>query len=412
MPCRSLGCAASARATASSAAAFNPAQPRHFTRTNIFTYKSTPTDHGSLKRQRLLGSRRPPSFLSRDSPSRARSLTLFPRQNPPPPTSPPCPDELNTNNSIANRVQGLIFGHATAAAAAAMTTPPRPLAERIPPGAWDSHMHVLDVENYALSPAAMYRPNSHSLQEALSFEAQVGIRNIVLVQPSIYGLDNTCLIDTLRDLGPERGRGVVAFDPPAMTPDTLREWHDLGVRAVRLNVQSNELTVDAQELADQLHEYADVVRPFGWAVQVYVPMHMITLLEPIIPSLNIRFCIDHIGYPSLRGHNSTDPYDLPGFASLARLLKNGHTYVKLSAPYRMSLRPDYSDIEPIAKEVIRLGGTTRVVFATDWPHTRYEGLDIKPWMETVLDWCGDDEYLIQRLFTGNAEDLWDVSKSS
>lgn len=362
-----------------------------------------------MKTRHPLGSRRPPSFLSRDSPSRARSLTLFPRQNPPPPTS-PCPD-LNTNNSIANRVQGLVFGHVTSATAA-MTTPPRPLAERIPPGAWDSHMHVLDVENYALSPAAMYRPNSHSLEDALSFEAQVGIRNIVLVQPSIYGLDNTCLIDTLRDLGPERGRGVVAFDPPAMTPDTLREWHDLGVRAVRLNVQSNELTVDAQELADQLHEYADVVRPFGWAVQVYVPMHMITLLEPIVPSLNIRFCIDHIGYPSLRGHNSTDPYDLPGFASLARLLKNGHTYVKLSAPYRMSLRPDHSDIEPIAKEVIRLGGTTRVVFATDWPHTRYEGLDIRPWMETVLDWCGDDEYLIQRLFTGNAEDLWDVPKSS
>ncbi|RSM21018.1 hypothetical protein CDV31_000065 [Fusarium ambrosium] len=395
MRCRSLGCAASARATASSAAAFNPAQPRHFTRTNtIFTYISTPTDHGSLKRRRPLGSHRPPSFLSRDSPSRARSLTLFPR----PPTSPPCPDDLNTNSSIANRAQGLIFGHVTAAAAAAMTTPPRTLAEH--------------VENYALSPAAMYRPNSRSLEEALSFEAQVGIRNIVLVQPSIYGLDNTCLIDTLRALGPERGRGVVAFDPPAMTPDTLRKWHDLGVRAVRLNVQSNELTVDAQELADQLHEYADVVRPFGWAVQVYVPMHMITLLEPIVPSLNIRFCIDHIGYPSLRGHNSADPYDLPGFASLARLLKNGQTYVKLSAPYRMSLRPDYSDIEPTAKEVIRLGGTSHVVFATDWPHTRYEGLDIKPWMETVLDWCDDDEYLIQRLFTGNAEDLWDVPKSS
>lgn len=404
MRCRNLGCAASARATASSAAAINPAQPRYFTRTNtISTYKST--NHDSLKRRP-----RPLSFLPRDSPSRARSLTLFPRQNPP--TSPPqCPDDLNTNNSIANRVQGFIFGHVTAAAAAAMTTPPRTLAERIPPGAWDSHMHVLDVENYALSPAAMYRPNSRSLEEALSFEAQVGIRNIVLVQPSIYGLDNTCLIDTLRALGPERGRGVVAFDPPAMTPDTLREWHDLGVRAVRLNVQSNELTVDAQELADQLHEYADVVRPFGWAVQVYVPMHMITLLEPIVPSLNIRFCIDHIGYPSLRGHNSADPYDLPGFASLARLLKSGQTYVKLSAPYRMSLRPDYSDIEPIAKEVIRLGGTSRVVFATDWPHTRYEGLDIKPWMETVLDWCGDDEHLIQRLFTGNAEDLWDVPKS-
>ncbi|KAM5355279.1 hypothetical protein ACJ41O_001925 [Fusarium nematophilum] len=295
------------------------------------------------------------------------------------------------------------------------SSPPPPqssLADRIPLGAWDSHMHVLDVENYALSPAAKYRPNSHSLDQALAFEAGVGIRNIVLVQPSIYGLDNTCLIDTLRALGPDRGRGVVAFDPAAMTPDTLREWHALGVRAVRLNVQSHELAVDADYLAEQLRRYADAVRPLGWAVQVYVPMHMITLLEPIVPTLNIRFCIDHIGYPSLKGHQSSDPYDLPGFSSLARLLKDGHTYVKLSAPYRMSLLPDHSDLEPIAREVIRLGGTSRVVFATDWPHTRYEGLDIRPWMETVLDWCGQNEHLIERLFRGNAEDLWDVPRSS
>ncbi|KAF4461831.1 TIM barrel metal-dependent hydrolase [Fusarium albosuccineum] len=290
--------------------------------------------------------------------------------------------------------------------------PPRTLAERIPPGAWDSHMHVIDVENYALDPAATYRPNSYSLDQALTFEESVGIRNIVLVQPSIYGLDNACLIDTLRALGPERGRGVVAFDPSTVTYETLCEWHALGVRAVRLNIQSNELEVDAQELADSLRQYADVARPLGWVVQVYLPMHLITLLEPIIPTLNVRFCIDHIGFPSLKGQNSTDPYALPGFSSLARLLNDGHTYVKLSAPYRMSLLLDYSDIDPIAREVIRLGGTSRVVFATDWPHTRFEGLDIKPWMERVLDWCGRDDHLIQRLFKGNAEDLWDVPKSS
>ncbi|KAF4984738.1 hypothetical protein FZEAL_99 [Fusarium zealandicum] len=301
----------------------------------------------------------------------------------------------------------LIVGYVTDATAMSSSTT---LAERIPAGAWDSHMHVIDVENYALDQSAMYRPNSHSLDEALAFEASVGIRNIVLVQPSIYGLDNALLLDTLRALGPERGRGVVAFDPRTAKMETLREWHALGVRGVRLNVQSNELAIGAQELADQLHQYADAVRPLDWVVQIYLPMEMITLLEPIVPALNVRFCIDHIGHPSLEGHGSADPYSLPGFSSLARLLKDGHSYVKLSAPYRISLVPDYSDIEPIAKEVIRLGGTSRVVFATDWPHTRYEGLDIKPWMETVLDWCGKDEHLIERLFRGNAQELWDVAK--
>jgi hypothetical protein len=28
----------------------------------------------------------------------------------------------------------------------------------------------------------------------------------------------------------------------------------------------------------------------------------------------------------------------------------------------------------------------------------------------VLDWCNDDSFLIERLFKGNAEDLWGVAE--
>ncbi|KAF5027715.1 hypothetical protein F66182_199 [Fusarium sp. NRRL 66182] len=283
--------------------------------------------------------------------------------------------------------------------------------KRIPPDAWDSHMHIIDPQKYPLDPSATYIPSPHTLSQALTFETSVNIRNIVLVQPSIYGLDNACVLEGLRTLGPERARAVVAFDPEAVDTETLTAWHELGVRGVRLNLQSNEVTVEEEELERQLRAYADAVRALGWVVQVYVPMHMITFLEPIIPTLNIKFCIDHLGYPSLKDQTG-DPYDIAGFSSLARLLKDGHTYAKLSAPYRMSSLPDYSDLDPVAKEVLRLGGKNCLVFATDWPHTRYEGLDIKPWMEKVLGWCGDDEDLIERLFRGNAEDLWDVNRES
>lgn len=286
----------------------------------------------------------------------------------------------------------------------------RSLAQRMPLGAWDSHMHVFDLENYDLIPNAIYRPNSYSLEQALDFEATVGIKNIVLVQPSIYGNDNGCLLDALKELGPNRGRGVVAFDPSNTTVEQLQQWHDLGVRGARFNVQSSGRTLEPEELAKLLNRYADAVRPFGWVMQAYVPMHLIELLEPIIPTLNVRFCIDHIGHPNLKEFKGTDPYDLPGFSSLIKLLEGGHTYVKLSAPYRTSQRDDNKDIEPFAKEVIRVKGKSHVVFATDWPHTRYEGLDIQPWMEDVFEWCGDDDILVERLFKGNAEDLWDVKR--
>lgn len=296
--------------------------------------------------------------------------------------------------------------------AAPSSSAPPAIAQRIPPDAWDSHMHVVDPDTYPLGPEAAYRPNTYSLQQALAFEATVGIRNIVLVQPSIYGDDNTCTLDALRALGPERGRAVVQFDPATITAAQLREWHQLGVRGVRLNIQSYEREVDAAGLSRALHRYADAVRDLGWAVQIYLPMPLIPLLEPIVPALNVRFCIDHMGHPLLDGQSSTaDPYRLPGFPSLVRLLQTSNTYIKLSAPYRTSKVPDYTDIDPVAKELIKLAGTSRIVFATDWPHTRYEGLDIRPWMETVLGWCGDDDFLRERLFRGNAEDLWDVMRS-
>ncbi|KAK1564030.1 amidohydrolase [Colletotrichum navitas] len=298
---------------------------------------------------------------------------------------------------------------ATAAAAAA-TWRRATLPERIPRGAWDSHMHVVNPGAYPLAKEAIYCPKTHRLDQALSFEASVGIDNMVLVQPSIYGNDNACLLDALRALGPRRGRAVVAFEPGTVPESTRREWHRLGVRGVRINLSSVGRSLDAAELGELLRRYAEDCRPLDWVIQLYVPMAMMELLEPVVPTLGgVRVCVDHLGHPSVGDMAASgDPYDMRGFASLARLLQAGSTYVKLSAPYRLSSRADHGDLEPIAREVLRLRGGDRVVFATDWPHTRFEGLDIRPWMETVLGWCGSDDVLVDRLFRGNAEELWNT----
>lgn len=168
--------------------------------------------------------------------------------------------------------------------------------------------------------------------------------------------------------------------------------------------------MDQDSLRELLLRYAEDCKPLGWVIQVYLPMYMIELLEPIVPELGVRICIDHIGHPCLSEMSSNNPYDIRGFKSLIRLLQGGRTFVKLSAPYRLLSNPDnLSRLEPIAREILSVAGNRRVVFATDWPHTRYEGLDIRPWMEAVLDWCDGDEILIERLFRGNAEELWEVA---
>ncbi|KAE8148211.1 hypothetical protein BDV25DRAFT_168581 [Aspergillus avenaceus] len=286
-----------------------------------------------------------------------------------------------------------------------------PLKQRIPRKAWDTHMHVVEPLRFPVAANAVYQPSTHTIDEALAFESSLGIENIALVQPSIYGFDNSCLLEALKRVGPSRGRGVVVIDPDNIDTQTLSEWHGLGVRGVRVNLRSVGKVMDQEELAKTLLRHAEIVRPFGWAIQVYLPLEMIPMLEPVVPQLGVKLCIDHFGGPDLsmdwRGGMPFNPYALPGFSSLISLLQEGETYVKISAPYRLSKDHQMRDIEAMARELLRVA-PSRVLYATDWPHTRFWGTNIAPFTELCLRVCGKDPELAERVFRRNAEDLLDA----
>ncbi|KAJ5623762.1 Amidohydrolase 2 [Penicillium lagena] len=284
------------------------------------------------------------------------------------------------------------------------------LKQRIPPNSWDSHMHVVEPQRFPVSPAAVYQPSAHTLVDALAFESALGIQNVVLVQPSIYGFDNSCLLDALMKIGPERGRGIVVVDPTTVPAETLDEWHVLGVRGLRVNLQSIGRVMDKMELERTLIQHADIARPRNWIVEVYLPLYMVPLLEPIVPHLGIRICIDHFGSPELSSvvqyQNSTpfDPYALHGFLSLMSLLRGGHTYIKVSAPYRLSKDQHLRDLLAMAREFLHVT-PSRVIYATDWPHTRFTGVDIGPFTERCLQLCAGRPGLAERLFRRNTEEM-------
>lgn len=328
---------------------------------------------------------------------------------------------LGLAKSIMRRFMRPIFFLARASSWRQYWTSPRPtrkvsirelLLQKIPRNSWDSHMHVVDPTQYPLAEGAQYTPEPHILSDALTFESTLGIHKIVLVQPSIYGNDNSCMLDALRRIGPQNGRAVVTFDPKSITSLTLDVWHRIGVRGVRINLQSVGQQMGPVELTATLKQYADIIRPYGWVLQLYVPLNTATILEAIVPNLGVKVCLDHFGSPTLSGPlaypYAGDLYSIPGFTSLVNLLSQGSTYLKMSAPYRLSPDAGHMDLEPMAKELLR-AAPNQIVFATDWPHTRYEGLDIKPFVESVVEWCGDDDTLIEKIFKYNAENLWSVS---
>ncbi|USW48604.1 Putative metal-dependent hydrolase [Septoria linicola] len=284
------------------------------------------------------------------------------------------------------------------------------LASRIPRGTWDTHMHVVDPIAFPLDKKAQYQPAAHSLQQADSFLGELGIENMVIVQPSIYGNDNSCTLSGLRELSPKRGRAVVQFEPASTSRAQLQEWHDLGARGVRLNFKSVGASPTSAELEESLRAYAEAIRPFGWPLELYIGMENVPLLESFVINLGVKVIIAHYGHPSNDVlATATTAHEVPGFDALKRLLKGGNVWVKLSAGYRLSRDAKSPLVESLCREILR-ARADRCLFATDWPHTRFDGIDVAPFIENVLDCIEEEGVSLSQVLVDNAREVFDVAE--
>jgi len=282
------------------------------------------------------------------------------------------------------------------------TSTTRNLLDFIPRDAFDSHMHIIDPNVYPLPSVLAYTPPLATLTSAL--DAIAPLSQLCIVQPSFYGLDNSCTLEALKSLGKERACAVIELDPALVTEEQMRNWDQAGVRGVRINLVSRAIDADQEELEKAVKSHADLIRPWGWALQLYAPMSAMDFLGDIIPSLGIPVVFDHFAYPSSPLSSSSSP---AGFASLLRTLSApaSQLYIKISAPYRLDF--PLSDLRPLFDALFH-AGSDRLVFATDWPHTRFDGIDTQGWITTAVGWCLENggERAVEMLFKTNAERLW------
>jgi predicted TIM-barrel fold metal-dependent hydrolase len=150
--------------------------------------------------------------------------------------------------------------------------------------------------------------------------------------------------------------------------------------------------MEQSELEETLLRHAEIARPRNWIIEVYVPLKMVPMLEPVVPRLGVPLCIDHFGSP-----------ELPCLA----WAKGSSTFIKVSAPYRLTKDRQMRDLKAMAREFL-VAAPDRVIFATDWPHTRFTGVDISPFTEWCLDLCTHDPELAEKLFRRNTERMLDV----
>ncbi len=268
----------------------------------------------------------------------------------------------------------------------------------VPADACDCHHHIYDGR-FPVSPHWKQGfPPGATVSDYRLLQRRLGTTRSVVVQPSTYGVDNRCLVDALRQLGPA-SRGVAVIDPE-MQDGELRALTEDGVCAVRVNFVSPQTwgTTTPEILAS----LARRVSPLGWHVQLLMTGDQIVAHEAAIRTLPTKVVIDHLGRIP-----EPDGLQHPGLAAVLRLFDTGRVWVKLTEPYEDSkLGPPYADASEIARAYVR-AAPERVLWGTDWPHPTQRGT--KPDDALLLDLLGvwaPDEGTRRRILVDNPTELF------
>jgi predicted TIM-barrel fold metal-dependent hydrolase len=234
----------------------------------------------------------------------------------------------------------------------------------VPQLACDCHMHVFGALNrYPVAAVRSFTSREASLASWRTVAHALGLERVVVVQPSVYGTDNKCTVDALREIGP-LGRGIAQID--ASTTDAmLQELHKTGIRGVRLNPKSAGLR-DVAALRTLIKNTALRIAPLGWHLQIYAELALVVEFAGTIRDTAVPVVLDHMG-----GARASD--NLATLRPVLDLLADGRCWVKLSGAYRVSHQESgFNDATAIAKALIK-ANAEQVVWGTDWPHTAGHG---------------------------------------
>jgi predicted TIM-barrel fold metal-dependent hydrolase len=226
----------------------------------------------------------------------------------------------------------------------------------------DSHVHIVGpADRYPQVPDRTYLAGEASVETLKRLGAARGIGRFVIVQPSFYGADNSATLDALDALDGQ-GRGVAVIDPNATSPDMLAEYHQCGVRGLRINLYSPIKAPGGDTLEAAFAATAAVARAMNWHVQVIAPLPVLLAHASVLWQAPVPVVIDHYGLYGGTRPNSTDGRRLLG------LVARPHVWIKLSAPYRhdrgpLNIKPDRQWLAALVAEA-----GDRCVWGSDWPH--------------------------------------------
>jgi predicted TIM-barrel fold metal-dependent hydrolase len=239
--------------------------------------------------------------------------------------------------------------------------PATPVSFAIPLGACDCHTHIFgDPARFPLSAGRTYTPEPALPDEMRKLHAALHIERVVIVTPSVYGVDNSCTLDAMKARGANaRGVAVIGDNTPAAELSRLK---NAGFRGMRLNLATAGQT-DPAAARQRLEAAIGQAKSVNWHIQMFTSLAAISALRGLVMESDVPVVFDHFG-----GASAALGLTQPGFSDLLYLIRSGKAWVKISGAYRAStLGPDYADVAPFAQALIG-ANPDRVLWGSDWPH--------------------------------------------
>lgn len=266
----------------------------------------------------------------------------------------------------------------------------------LPQNTCDCHFHVFGAEKeYPFSAKRAYSPLEAPLERYIERIAKLGVTRHVLVQPSVYGTDNSLHLECLKQLG-ANARAVVVLDGGSNESD-INRLHNLGVRAMRLNM----LFPGAPEVSSLSHLFPQLKR-LNWHLQLLMDISLLPEYWPRLKSTGLPLVFDHFGHFQI-GKKVGES----GLGQLLELVRDGIAWVKLSAPYRMQLGGyPYSKLRSYVERLVE-ANPDRLLWGSDWPHPQApeQPETLAATIEVLNSWLQSSE-LIERVYSKNAEVLY------
>ena len=245
---------------------------------------------------------------------------------------------------------------------------PHPVAAgfEMPTGACDTHFHIFPAgHEHRYVPGRSYTPPPLEIADFDHMAATLGLTRAVVIQPSVYGEDNTATL-AVSAADPARLRAVVSVTKD-ITDAELEAFHAQGARGIRVNVvDSGGMTFAS---IDEALAFTARIADLGWHIEFLAHVETFEDVRAVLAASHVPVVFGHLGYTKAsKGLND------PGFQRFLDAFKDGQAWVKLTGPYRISThtRLPYTDIIDMAHALIA-ANPARLLWGSDWPHVRHVG---------------------------------------